>query len=259
MRAVTRLQRQAANRIEQLAPPHARQRRHRHGGERRPVGRRSDRSDSAPRGEGERDGAVDRGRLALVGRHAERGVALDVLDRQIGFARRERDILHRHVALQIDPRPPARLHVRPGGRGGERVFALAERAPGGAVAAQRGDRGAALRQRAGEREDAVGRADDGEPVHRGAGNEGEQPLVPDGAALGLAIELDGRVEAAGNQQGVRLDRRAAGEAHGADGAAALGARDAFAASHLNACRCGRLHARRGRAAIDDRHRRAGLA
>ena len=40
--------------------------------------------------------------LALVGRHAGRGVALDVLDRAEAFAHRELDILRGHVVLEVD-------------------------------------------------------------------------------------------------------------------------------------------------------------
>ena len=46
--------------------------------------------------------AGDVGGLALVGAHAERRVALQVLDRGIAFARRQRDVGRRHVVLQID-------------------------------------------------------------------------------------------------------------------------------------------------------------
>ena len=40
--------------------------------------------------------------LALVGRHAGRRVALDVLDRAEAFARREREVPRRDVVLEID-------------------------------------------------------------------------------------------------------------------------------------------------------------
>ena len=53
---------------------------------------------------------VDVRRLALVGRHAGRGVALDVLDGAKTFARRQLEILDRHVVLEIDE--SARLRRR---------------------------------------------------------------------------------------------------------------------------------------------------
>jgi hypothetical protein len=39
---------------------------------------------------------------ALVGRHAERGVALEVLDRAEAFARRQRDVRRSDVVLKVD-------------------------------------------------------------------------------------------------------------------------------------------------------------
>ena len=50
--------------------------------------------------------AGDAAGLALVGRHAERGVALHVLDRAEVLPRRQRHVLDRHVVLQVEPRPP---------------------------------------------------------------------------------------------------------------------------------------------------------
>ena len=57
--------------------------------------------------------AVDIGGLALIGRHAERGVALQVLDRDVALAGRERDVLQRHVVLEVDPAPPFVVGLRP--------------------------------------------------------------------------------------------------------------------------------------------------
>ena len=42
------------------------------------------------------------GGLALVGCHAERGVALQVLDRDVAFAMRKADVVGRHVMLEVD-------------------------------------------------------------------------------------------------------------------------------------------------------------
>ena len=62
-------------------------------------------------GDGER---VHVRRLALVGRHAGRGVALDVLDRAHALARREPDVARGDVVLEIDERlgELASLHRR---------------------------------------------------------------------------------------------------------------------------------------------------
>ncbi len=46
--------------------------------------------------------AVDIGGLALVGCHAERGVALQMLDRDVILSRGERDVRGRNVVLEID-------------------------------------------------------------------------------------------------------------------------------------------------------------
>ena len=46
----------------------------------------------------------DVGGLALIGRHAERGVALEMLDRAEAFGCGERDVLVGHVVLEIDER-----------------------------------------------------------------------------------------------------------------------------------------------------------
>ena len=43
--------------------------------------------------------------LALVGAHAGRGIALDVLDRRIPFLIGELQVLGRHIVLQVDERP----------------------------------------------------------------------------------------------------------------------------------------------------------
>ena len=46
--------------------------------------------------------AVEVRRLALVGRHAEGGVALGVLDRLVALALGQFEVGHRHVILEID-------------------------------------------------------------------------------------------------------------------------------------------------------------
>ena len=57
--------------------------------------------------------AVDVAELALVGAEAHRGVALDVLDRLIAFARREHDVGRGDVVLQVDELlRPARRSLR---------------------------------------------------------------------------------------------------------------------------------------------------
>jgi hypothetical protein len=65
--------------------------------------------------------------LALVGGHAGRGVALDVLDRAEALARRERQIARRDVVLPIDEGLSARRR-RPCGQRTEIGVAAAQRA-----------------------------------------------------------------------------------------------------------------------------------
>ena len=64
----------------------------------RPAGQRGDRCQ-----------CVHVGGLALVGRHAGRGVAFDMLDRAESFARRDGEILGRDIVLKIDERFAVRL------------------------------------------------------------------------------------------------------------------------------------------------------
>ena len=68
--------------------------------ERRGAGR-GDRAAGQRRHDGE---AVDVGGSALVGRHAERGVALEMLDRAEALALGQRDIVGGDVVLEIDER-----------------------------------------------------------------------------------------------------------------------------------------------------------
>ncbi len=68
----------------------------------RTEGRRPGRRDGAAGQRRHHGEAADVGGLALVGRHAERGVALEVLDRAEAFALGERDVVGRHVVLQVD-------------------------------------------------------------------------------------------------------------------------------------------------------------
>ena len=77
------------------------------GGTSSPRSRRSPRPVSAA-STPEPDDAAD---PALVGRHPERRVALGVLGPPEALARRQRQVLDRHVVLEVDPRPPRRLDV----------------------------------------------------------------------------------------------------------------------------------------------------
>ena len=153
-----RFERQTLQRIEKRAPPPAGDDAHRHRNERRAIGGRA-RLIDRPAGQASHRGeAVDIGGLALVGRHAERGVALEMLDRDVALAGGERDVLQRHVVLEIDPSPPLVVGLRPGGL--DAVLA-GRRVRGGALAAARP---MALTQRLVEREGAVGGAGDAQAL-----------------------------------------------------------------------------------------------
>ena len=83
---------------------------------RRPKGRGPDRGDPGAQGRGEHREPVHVAGPALVGAHAQRGVALEVLDRGVPFPHRELDVGHRHVVLEIDEAlavPPGRQRHRP--------------------------------------------------------------------------------------------------------------------------------------------------
>ena len=75
----------------------------------RAEGRGADRADIPPGDVGQHRRAVGIGRLALVGRHAERGVALEMLGDAEALARGELHVRHRHVVLEIDERLAATI------------------------------------------------------------------------------------------------------------------------------------------------------
>ena len=68
----------------------------------RAEARRADGGDRQAARLGEDGEAVQVRGLALVGRHAERGVALQVLDRLEAFALRQAHVRRRDVVLQVD-------------------------------------------------------------------------------------------------------------------------------------------------------------
>ena len=68
----------------------------------RAEGGGADRAEIAPGDVGQHRRAVEIAGLALVGRHAERGVALEMLGNAEAFARGELHVRRRHVVLEID-------------------------------------------------------------------------------------------------------------------------------------------------------------
>ena len=96
------MQRRLAHRLEMMAGEWARKRAER---DRRIVGpkrRRADLLDRFAGGLGEDRDGVDIAELALIGRHAGRGVAFGELDVGVALARGKQQIVGRSVVLEID-------------------------------------------------------------------------------------------------------------------------------------------------------------
>ena len=106
--------------------------------------------------------------LALIGRHAERGVALEMLDRAIALAPGEIDVGGGHVVLEVD----------------EAVLGI------GQVGGRRRD-GVDLARR---------RSDAGDRLGARAGDEGLKIAPPVELAARLTVQMDGRGEAARHRQ-----------------------------------------------------------
>ena len=77
-----------------------------------PEGRGANLRDRRSERIGEHREPVDVRQLPLIGRHAERRVALGVLDRGVSLAGGEAQIRHLHVVLEVDER--LRIELRPG-------------------------------------------------------------------------------------------------------------------------------------------------
>ena len=108
-----RVRRQQAPRRVQRPVPHARQRAERDGRERRTKRRCPHLGNFAASELGERGKAVDVAGLALVVRHPQQRVALQVLDRGVIFARRQRDVSDSDIVLEVDPLPRVRQRQEP--------------------------------------------------------------------------------------------------------------------------------------------------
>ena len=91
-------------------------------------------------------------------------------------------------------------------------------------------------EQARQRKRAVRRADDAHALDRIAGNESRQLFVEAQLALGLAEQMHGRREAAGDQHAIRRDALAA-DRHRLDAAHAVHGIDRRAGPHLDAGGC----------------------
>ena len=154
--------------------------------------------------------------LALVGAHAERRVALDVLDRGEALARRQRDIGGGHVVVQIDKgcaRPRRRgRQQQPGRRLGVGATAGSRRLAAG-QARKPPRRGAPPRRlsarHSAEREAAARRADAVDRWRRpSSGTKAASRSSKRSRPCGLGEQMQGRVPAARHREQVAIDRDA---------------------------------------------------
>ena len=140
-------------------------------------------------------------RLALIGRHAGRGVAFDVLDRAKAFAHRQIEIFEHDIVLKVDEG----FRARCGGCGARHDDARRERM----LVADREARGFArsVGERCRKSEDAAGGADRAFALRRFAGHECLQRFVVAQLAARLREQMHrGRV-ASRHQQQIAVDAR----------------------------------------------------
>ena len=156
--------------------------------------------------------------LALVGRHAERRVALQMLDRFKAFALRQFDVGGGDVVLVVDkglalagdmPERRQRKRLVVGDRRGAGIAA----APG--ITRRRSTGGKALAQAGAKSEVAVGGTGGDHARRRAVRHEGGDVVAPFRPAAMVGGQPDRRVPAAGNGKPVGLDfgARAAGQRH----------------------------------------------
>ena len=185
---------------------------HRHVG--RAIGRGADLRDRAAGHLGEDRQPRHVGHLALIGRHAERGVALQVLDRAEAFLIGERDILRRDVVLEIHEGLRAAVLDVPQRRDGGRLVAgrrlHKRRHPESAFDREHRTGGEPFLQAIGK----LHRAFRGtRHMHAGrhrAGHESRKRFVPDRLAVEVTGQVHGRIPAARHGERIAGDfRRAA--------------------------------------------------
>ena len=239
--AVLVFEREAAHRIEQLPAPAPGDHRQRHGDEGRPVGGRA-RLGDGPAGDGSHRGkAVHVRGLALVGCHAERGVALQMLDGAEVLACCQLDILERYVVLEVDPLASRSARNRQCRFDRVRFFRVGRRGWRVCPATCR----VAVGKRAGQAERSVRRADDDHARTECGWNECCDLVVIAQLAAGLAMEMDGRRVAAGDEQAIAFEPLAT-DVHCLDAIAAVHGIDGCVCEARDCvCRCRRCRARVG--------------
>ena len=237
------VQRRVSQRRVQGAAPLAGEGAERHRRVGRPERGGADRRQVAAGVGGEQRKTVDVAGAALVGRHAERGVAFQMLDRDIVLARRQRDVVGADIVHAVDPLARTGRAAHPAGFDAVTVVAArAWRFWHGAPRAERTARGDTGGVSVGKRRgggEAAGRGAAGRDRLRAAlGHEGAQHVVVAQSATGLRIEVHGRVPATGNGQQIAFDECIA-RGHGAPAAI----RDPHAAHATWPERAGRQRAR----------------
>src|SRR6202521_2461782 len=120
-----------------------------------------------------------------------------MLDGDVAFTRGQRDVLQRHVALEVYPSATGRIGLRPSC--GNPILASRRVRRGAFAATGR----VALPQGLVERESAVGSAGDRDAFHLGRRHERGDGLVVAQLAAGLSVEMDRRRPAAREQQRVK--------------------------------------------------------
>lgn len=206
----------AAQRLEDLAPRLAHQRAEGDGRIGRAEGGGADRGDRRIERACEHGQPVDVAELALIGGHAERRVALGVLDRLVALAGGELHIRHFHVVLVVEPHLRAQrgrgaLRHDPDRLGRRLLGALRPRRL--ALAAHGADR---VGQHVGREQLAIGRARNrhhgravmGDRRAGRIGPEGRLRLVPDQLAAAVAPEMDDRRPAARHGDRIAVEGRA---------------------------------------------------
>ena len=243
------MDRSAANRIEQIASRGSGERAERHRRIGRAEGREphfGDRLLLRGGGDGER---VHVGKLALVGRHAGRRIALDVLDRPHALLHRKLDVLDADVVLIVDEGLDAavaedmqRRAERPAG-GSRRALDRRDPRFGGDEARRHGGCTpgcVALGERVGKTEHSVAGACRPLALNRRSGPEHLRDLVKRKLAARLRKEMDRGRPASGHQEGVAGKRahaeRIGGEAHGGYALPALNLVNCGLGRDLQACR-----------------------
>ena len=216
---------------------------------RRPEGGEANLRRRLLHGIGRDDQAVDVGRLALVGRHAIGGVALDVFDGAEAFAHGQTDILGGDVVLEIDEGlggggvPVGRqLTARRAGEGDLAGDGIGGCSAGKARIGCRGETGRrAFGERRGKAEVTIARTGAAALFDMLGRQEDLAILAPFELALGMREQVQAGVPATAHQQSVagefaRLARAAIDwlGANRGDAQAALGAGHGPPGQHLDA-------------------------